>query len=241
MNKEPKVSVVIPAYNEEKYIENSLFSLLKSEQKTNIDYEVVLVDNNSTDKTVELAQKFKSGMNLRIVHEQKVGRGAARAKGFNEAIGDIILSADADTIFYEDWIETLVSEIKIDVVAVTTPCKILDCSPITNLIFNILHPKIMFLYKLFLGHYWLSGFSFGISKSIYVKAGGFDTKLQTLEDLDLSFRVAKLGKIKFIKKAVIFSGRRFKNGLISGFYDYLHTFIQGFILKKKNIYLDNLR
>lgn len=242
MHKFPKVSIVIPAFNEEKYIENSLFSLLKSEQKTRIDYEVILVDNNSTDRTVQLARQFKKGMKLRIIREEIQGRGAARARGFKRAQGEIILSADADTIFYQGWIETLVSEIKGKVVAVTTSCKIVDCAPLTNMIFNFSQPVAMVCYRLAAGHYWFSGFGSAILKSVYEKAGGFNTALQAQEDLDLSFRVAKLGKIKFINKPVIFSGRRFKDGLMMGFYDYVKTFIEAFIFKdKQSIYLDNPR
>lgn len=241
MKSSPKVSIVIPAFNEEKYIENTLFSLLESEQKTHISYEVILVNNNSTDKTVQLAQKFKNGMNLRILKETKQGRGAARARGFREAKGEIVLSADADTIFYRGWIETLASEIKGEFVGVTTPCKIMDRSILTNAIFNFSQPGFMFFYRLFLGHYWLSGFSSGVSRSVYKKAGGFDVSLQGQEDIDLSLRVAKLGKIKFINKPVIFSGRRFKDGLLVGFYEYIKTFTEAFIFNKKNIYLDNPR
>lgn len=240
-NSNPKVSVVIPAYNEEKYIENSLFSLLESEQKTDINYEVVLVDNNSTDQTVKIAQKFAKGMNLRIIKESRQGRGIARARGFKEARGDVILSADADTVFYQGWIDTLTNALKAGVAASTTSCRIIDCSPLTNVLFNFTQPKMAFLYRLFIGHYWLCGFSFGITKSVYEKSKGFDTKLQAQEDIDLTFRVAKLGKIIFINKPVIFSGRRFKDGLFTGLYEYIQTFIEAFILKKKNVYLDNPR
>lgn len=241
MDKIPKVSIVIPAFNEEKYLENSLVSLLKSEQKTSIDYEVILVDNNSTDNTLKLAQKFKDGMDLKILKEEKQGRGVARAKGFEQARGEIILSADADTIFYKGWIEKLTFEIKDDVIASTTSCKILDCSPLQNGIFNFIQPLCMVFYRIFFGHFWLSGFSFGILKSVYEKSGGFNTSLQAQEDLDLSFRVAKLGKIKFINKPVIFSGRRFKDHFFKGFYEYLRTFVEAFMLKKSNVYLDNPR
>ncbi len=236
-----QVSVVIPAFNEEKYIENTLFSLLKSEQKTDINYEVILVDNNSSDKTIEKASKFKSGMDLRIVHEKKQGRGVARARGFKEAKGKIILSADADTIFYKNWIEVLASALKGDVIAVTTPCRVADCSPFINMTFNFFQPVFMHSYRLLLGHFWLSGFSFGILKSAYKAAGGFDTSLQAQEDIDLSFRVAKLGKIKLINKPVVFSGRRFKDGLLFGLFEYIKTFLEAFVLKKKSVYLDNPR
>lgn len=235
------VSVVIPAYNEEKYIGETLNSLLKSEQQTDIKYEIILVDNNSTDKTVEIARKFATGMDLRIIKEASQGRGAARARGFKEAKGEIILSADADTIFHKKWIEELKNNLKGCVVAVTTPCKIMDSTAINNAIFNFIQPIMMVLYRIFSGHYWLSGFSFGILKSVYEKSGGFDITLQAQEDLDLSFRVAKLGKIKFISKPVIFSSRRFKRGLMMGFYDYIRSFTEAFVLKKKRVYLDNPR
>lgn len=240
MKKNIQVSIVIPAFNEEKYIENCLFSLLKSEQKTNISYEVILVDNNSTDKTIKLAQKFKKGMNLRIIKEKKQGRGAARARGCQEAKGQILLNADADTIFYEGWIENMTHSLTGDVVGVTSPCKIIDCSPLTNTLFNFFQPILMNLYKIFVGHFWLSGYSSGVLKSVYKKAGGFNPSLQGQEDTDLSFRIAKFGKIKFINKPVTFSGRRFKHGAIGGLYDYIRTFFKAFIFKG-NIYLSNPR
>lgn len=239
--KNRQVSVVIPAFNEEKYIGDTLFSLLKSEQATDINYEVILVDNNSTDKTQQVAQKFKDGMDLRIIKETTQGRGAARARGFEEAKGDIILSADADTIFYKGWVEKLTNAIKEDVVAVTTSCKIVDLTPVNNTIFDFIQPILMILYTICFGHFWLSGFSFGILKSVYQKSGGFDTNLQGQEDIDLSFRVAKLGKIKFINKPVIFSGRRFKKGILHGLYEYFKNFTEVFILKKKDSILEDLR
>ncbi len=236
-----EVSIVLPAFNEEKYIGDTLFSLLKSEQATNINYEVILVDNNSTDKTIEAASKFAHGMDLRIIKESKQGRGAARAKGFEEAKGEIVLSADADTIFYKGWVEKLASNIKGEVVAVSTSCKIIDSDPFTNSFFNFIQPILMVSYRIIFGHYWLSGFSFGILKSIYEQSGGFDVNLQGQEDIELGFKVAKLGKIKFINKPVIFSGRRFKKGLIHGLYDYVKNFVEVFVLKKKDSILEDLR
>lgn len=236
-----EVSVVIPAFNEEKYIGETLFSLLRSEQATDINYEVIVVDNNSTDKTVELAQKFSYGMDLKIIKEEKQGRGAARARGFAQAQGEIILSADADTIFYKGWVETLTNAIKGDVIAVTTSCKIVDSNSLTNVLFNFLQPIFMVLYRIFFGHFWLSGFSFGILKEVYQKSGGFDPNLDGQEDIELGFKVSKLGKIKFINNPVIFSGRRFKKGLWIGLWDYVKNFLEVFVLKKKDSILEDLR
>lgn len=234
-----KVSVVVPAYNEEKSIKETLESLV--DQNTDLEYEVILVDNNSTDKTVEIAKTFQNRMNLRIINEKRQGRGAARARGFDESLGDIILSADSDSIFYKDWITTLVEPLKGNIVAASTSCKIVDCAPFTNAAFNFLQPKIVIGYRLLSGYYWLSGFSFSIFKDAYKKSGGFDIELQGQEDTDLSFKVSKVGKIVFIQKPIIFSGRRFKKGLLAGLFDYFRSFIEAFWFRNKKVFLSNIR
>lgn len=239
-NKNIDASIVIPAFNEEAYIKACLESISKLETKLN--FEVILVDNNSTDKTVEVAQKFANGINLRIIKESKQGRGAARAIGFKEAQGKIILSTDADATFDPNWLDILVAGIKGKIVATTTTCKITDCSALTNLIFNFIHPAMTVIYGAIFGNCWLFGFSFAIYKSVYDESEGFDPNLQAQEDFDLGYKICKLGKIKFInKQPLIVSGRRFKNGLLAAFYEYISTFITVIILKRKNAYLDNPR
>lgn len=74
------LSVVIPAYNEEELIGNCLNALVA--QKTTEEFEVIVVDNNSRDKTAEIAEKYKSKLNLKILLQKEKGRGAARQKGF---------------------------------------------------------------------------------------------------------------------------------------------------------------
>lgn len=238
-NQTPKVSIVIPAYNEEQYLGETLESL--ANQKTEINFEVIIVDNNSTDKTAKIAESFQNKLNLRVVLEKRQSRGAARARGFQEAQAPIIVSTDADCTVYPDWVDTLTKAIGDQVVAVTTSAKIEDCSFLTRILFNIIQPVITVAYRLMFGHYWLAGFSFAILKSIYQQSGGFDPNLQALEDTDLAFKVSKLGKIKFIPKPVTFSGRRFKIGLIHGLYQYARTFIQGYLLKREKVYMSNVR
>lgn len=235
----PQVSTVIPAYNEEKYIGDCLKSL--TNQQTSLNYEVIVVDNNSTDKTAEVVKSFKDKLNLRLINEKKQGRGAARAKGFEKARGDVILSTDADTIVYPEWINTLVNGISGEVVATTTSCRTLDLGFIKDAVFNFVQPTVTYLYRIIFGNFWLAGFSFAILRSAYQKSGGFNPNLQALEDTDLASRVVKLGKIKFINKPVIFSGRRFKKGLISGLFEYIKTFIFAYTLKRGPVYMGNPR
>ena len=126
--------------------------------------------------------------------------------------------------------------------AVSGTCKIVDYGRFTNMLFNFLQPLSIRLYKFIFGHYWLSGFSFAIYKDIYKKSGGFNSKLNIQEDIELSFRVSKIGKIKFISNIpVIFSGRRFQKGLIKGLFSYISTFVSHFLFKRDDIVLSDIR
>ena len=92
------LSVVIPAYNEEKRIGHCLKSVFNQTVKP---YEVIVVDNNSTDRTVEIARE----MGAKVVVQPLQGATYARNMGFDEAKGEVIARTDADTIVPNDWIE----------------------------------------------------------------------------------------------------------------------------------------
>lgn len=235
------LSIIIPAYNEEKSIGKCLEALLK--QNTTRKFEIILVDNASTDKTAEVAEQFKEKLNLKIVKEERKGRGIARKVGFENASGNIFLSTDADTIVPSNWVEKLTNTLEgRGAVAVTGTCKIVDCSPLTNLLFNTFMSSFMRGYRLLIGHYWLSGFSFATYKDAYEKSGGFSGELTAQEDIDLSFRVQKIGKIQIVTDVpVIFSGRRFQKGIVHGLVPYMSTFAEYYLFKKKNVVLPDIR
>ncbi|OGG11564.1 hypothetical protein A2Z00_05005 [Candidatus Gottesmanbacteria bacterium RBG_13_45_10] len=234
-------SVVIPAYNEEKLIGACLDGLVL--QNTTHKFEVIVVDNNSTDKTVDIALRYKRKLDLKIITQKVKGRGAARQKGFQKAKGEIILSTDADTVVPPFWVEQLSHALlERDGVAVTGPCKITDCSWFTNTIFNVMQPLAMRTYKLIFGHYWLSGFNSAIYKEAYKKSGGFNVKLNAQEDVEIAFRVSKIGNIIFIPSVkVIFSGRRFQKGFIRGIVPYLTSFINHLRNKDERVMLRDVR
>lgn len=96
-----KISIVIPAYNEESHIGYCLNAISKLEVKP---YEVILVNNMSTDKTVEIARQYPF---ITIVNETKRGLVYARDRGFNYASGDIIGRIDADTLLTPGWTKTI--------------------------------------------------------------------------------------------------------------------------------------
>ena len=87
----PKVTVVIPAWNEEKSVESTLDSILGSNYPN---FEVVFVDNNSKDKTYELAKKFESDPRVRVFSETRQGKACAVNLGISKAKGEIIFTMD---------------------------------------------------------------------------------------------------------------------------------------------------
>ena len=102
-SEQPLISIVIPAYNEEKTILQTLFSL--SNNKTQWPVEIIVVNNNSIDKTEELV----NATGIKCVLETKQGIASARNAGLANAKGKYILNADADTIYPIDWINQMSS------------------------------------------------------------------------------------------------------------------------------------
>src|SRR4030042_2918721 len=105
------VSVVIPVYNGEKTLNQCLNSVLNQDYDN---YEVVLVNNNSTDRTLEIIKEFqRKDKRKRIMYlfEPKIGRGAARNAGEKKASGRIILMTDSDCIVPKNWISEMTETI----------------------------------------------------------------------------------------------------------------------------------
>lgn len=90
-NKNPLISIILPLYNEEKSVKN-VIDLIPND----IDHEVILVDDGSTDESIENVKKVNNKYIKIIKHEQNKGYGAALLTGFNYASGDIIVTIDSD-------------------------------------------------------------------------------------------------------------------------------------------------
>jgi len=105
----PEISVIIPVHNGEKTLSKSLNSVLN---QTIEDYEVIVVDNNSSDKTKEIIKDLeKKYLKVKYVFEEYQSRGAARNAGINHAKGKIIAMTDADCIVEDSWLKDLTKPI----------------------------------------------------------------------------------------------------------------------------------
>lgn len=104
MKKSSLVSVIIPVYNEEKYLFHCLSSL---QNQTYKNFEVIIVDDGSTDKSIEIEKKFDTV----LIKQNHKGAGAARNKGVLSSKGEIIVLLDADMKYDKKYIEKLISPI----------------------------------------------------------------------------------------------------------------------------------
>ncbi len=93
------LSLIIPVYNEADVLDATLQAIAT---QTEAPDEVIVVDNNSTDNSAEIAKKYSF---VRVVTEKKQGQAAARNKGFNTAKSDILGRINADVILDPDWVE----------------------------------------------------------------------------------------------------------------------------------------
>lgn len=99
----PKISVIVPAYNEEKTIGKCLHSLTQLDHPN---YEIIVVDDGSTDGTLKEAEKFKL-RGVKVVHQENMGKANALNRGIREADGEIIVTVDADTVLSRDSLKRL--------------------------------------------------------------------------------------------------------------------------------------
>jgi len=105
-NKNPLVSVVIPAYNEEKDIGECLNSLTRQSYKQ---IEVIVIDDGSSDGTREIVKKFKK---FKLMEGQHKGPGFSRNLGAKKARGEILVFVDADMVFPKNYVEKLTFPIR---------------------------------------------------------------------------------------------------------------------------------
>ena len=226
--KNPSISVVIPAFNEEKFLAKTLKTVLNQNYQ---DFELIVVDNNSTDKTSKVAQSFGA----RVIFEPRQGVAFARQKGFSEAKAEIIASTDADAILPPDWLSKICRAFEKDqkIVALGGLANLYS-GPILirSLSCYFLYPFLV-LDRFFSGGWNLIGFNFALRKKAFLKIGGFNTELILNEDIEISDLLRKIGKVAFDKNLVIqVSGRRYKDGLINGLMTYIPSTVARLFLKK---------
>ncbi len=209
-----KVSILIPAYNEEKYIAKTLTAVLAQDYS---DFEIIVINNNSSDKTKEIVKQFNSPK-LKLIEEKKAGVQFAREAGRLESRGEFIGNLDADCIPPPNWITNCLKYLKNPkVVAVSGPYEYYDAKTSFR-VSTLLTQKIGYnffyklLYLIFRRGVGMTGGNAMIRASALEKIGGYNTSITFYgDDTDTSKRLGKIGRVLFKNRITIkSSSRRFK-------------------------------
>lgn len=227
-----KISLIIPAYNEEKEIEACIRSILRSVPANLL--EIIVVDNASSDKTGQIAARVSTL--VRVVKEPSKGLTKARQRGLIEAKGDVLAYVDADTRMPKNWFSILNREFTRDesIVCLSGPYYYYDLEEWQRKAVDAAF-KVPFEAAYKATKALVIGGNFAAKKSALEKIGGFDTSIPFYgEDTNIARRLKKVGKILFLKDFYInTSGRRFVD---EGFFNvgtkYLLNYIWEIVFKK---------
>jgi glycosyltransferase involved in cell wall biosynthesis len=205
-----KISIVIPAYNEETLIAETITAALAQDYP---DFEVIVVNNASTDTTFDIAAKFP----VRVVTETKKGLLYARERGRIEASGEIIANLDADCLPATNWLSKSIKYFADpDVAAVTGPYDYYDGSRVFRYVSINSQRSVYWFVSEVMDFFDKGGILIGGNNLIRAKAleaaGGYNTKIKFYgEDTDTARRISEQGKIVFSRDQVVrTSARRFK-------------------------------
>ena len=209
-----KVSVVNPAFNEEKYIKDCLEKLLNQEEKPD---EIIVVDNLSSDHTAEIVKKF----DVILIEAKTKGIAQARDRGFNAAKNEIIARCDSDSIIPPDWIKKIKKNFaNKNIDGLIGPIIYYDLPFKSTIYAKIFIHFINIIQR----HHTIIGNNMAISKTIWEKIRDkvCTDNLIFHEDIDLAIHIHKQGGI--INYDPLFigytSGRRIASNPLSFFIEY---------------------
>lgn len=196
------ISVIIPTYNEEKYIETCLTSLECQDFSGN--FEVIVSDGSSTDDTVRIA----SGHADRVLVDRKDTIAFGRQAGAHAARYPVLAFTDADTYIPPDWLGNLASSLEESrVVGVHGKLLPLDGNRFENDFCKyVLPPFSQFMVNI--NKPSVPGSNFAVRKKAFNRVRGFNTRLVTAEDVDLCNRIKKFGRFAYNPEAIVYVSTR---------------------------------
>ncbi len=218
----PKFSFVIPTYNEGKYLEGCISSIRAQARD---DYEVIVVDSRSTDRTFAIAKKMAD----KALLTGREGPGTARNEGASLSRGEILVFIDADARIPENFLDSIEEKMNAYGGGI---CKLeaYDAEKFKHvLIYRLANTMVKSSIRL--GSVMTSGSCFVYRKEIFDRIGGFDATIQANEDHDLARRASKHARFGYFGDIkVLTSARRVKKlGFAGTWKTYLRMVLSYFI------------
>ena len=212
----PQISFVIPAFNEELVVSQCISSIIREcERNPQVTYEVIVVNNASTDDTALRVRNFSS---VRLIDEERQGLVWARQAGFRESSGSLIANLDADTMLPRGWLKKCVQYFDKypEIIALSGPHRHYDIPFHMRIMVRLYYSCLVYpsyLINRFVIRQGsiIQGGNFVVRKEAMNEIG-FKPELYSFygEDADLSKRLHQVGPVLYTLSFYIYaSGRRF--------------------------------
>ena len=207
-----KFSIIIPVYNRPKEIDELLASLTK--QNYSKDFEVLVIEDGSTEKSDTIVKKYKNKLTIRYFYKANSGAGASRNFGMQQATGNYFIILDSDVIVPPDYLLEVKKGLTTNYTAAFggpdaahknfTPLqKAINYSMTSVLTTGGIRGK-----KKAVGKFQPRSFNLGVSKEAFNITKGF-SNMKNGEDIDFTFRLWEKGfKTQLITKAFVYHKRR---------------------------------
>lgn len=194
------LSFVIPAHNEEAQIGQALRTLLTSAGTVGESYEVIVVDDASTDRTAEIARSF--GATIVSANLRKIS--AVRNAGARAARGDVLIFIDADTLLPAKTLAALLEVIRQGAAGGGARLQMDEEVPLWGKALTALIAGTMYQLGLACGCFMFA------RRDVFEAAGGFDEQYYASEEIHLSLALGKHGRFVMLPEPVITSSRKFR-------------------------------
>jgi glycosyltransferase involved in cell wall biosynthesis len=194
------ISFIVPAYNEERLLAATLDALHAAGQAVREPYELVVVDDASTDETAIIAQRHGAVL-VSVVHRQIA---ATRNSGARKANGELFIFVDADTIVNEAVVRSAVEALR-GGAAGGGAAVVFDWT--VPLYARLLMPVLV---RLFRAARLAAGCFLFCTRDAFLAVGGFDETFYGAEELVMSQALKRHGKFVVLRDAVITSGRKLR-------------------------------
>jgi glycosyltransferase involved in cell wall biosynthesis len=194
------ISFIVPAHNEERQLGATIVALHATARAVGEPYELVVVDDASTDRTALIAQSYGARI-VSVAHRQIA---AARNSGAREANGELFVFVDADTLVNEATVRAVVEAVRDGAVGGGAAVEFDGNVPLYA---RLLLPVLT---RLFRAARLAAGCFLFCTRSAFVAVGGFDERFFGAEELVMSRALKRHGKFVVLRHAVTTSGRKLR-------------------------------
>lgn len=231
------VSVVIPTYNRDKFIQRALLSVLSQSYKH---YEIIIVDDGSTDNTREVLSKYSDSINY--IYQDNMGVSSARNTAVKHANGKYIAFIDSDDEWLPNKLENQLKEFSFadNIAVVACNATVIELNGKKT----PLNPKSKYkenisdFYNIF-SYPYLGIPNVIVLKSVFEEAGGFNENLKTAEDIDLFIRISIKHNIRRVNEmlTIVHETKDSLSSNANGYDDNIKVF-QDIKLKYENLFVN---